>query len=129
MFFPPPIPMSSCIGVEHFMTVQKLIEQISDELRDIPGVVGVVLGGSRARGTNHATSDIDIGIYYDESAFDLKAVSEVASKLDDEQREHLITALGQWGPWVNGGGWLIVQGYHVDFLFRDINRVARVMDE
>ncbi len=27
----------------------------------------VVIGGSRARGTNHQDSDIDMGIYYDES--------------------------------------------------------------
>lgn len=112
------------------MTVQKVIEQISHELNGIPGVVGVVLGGSRARGTNHSTSDIDIGIYYDVSAgFDIKAVSKIATRLDDQHREHLITSLGQWGPWVNGGGWLVVQGYHVDFLFRDIHRVARVIDE
>ena len=67
------------------MTVQKVIEQISHELNGIPGVVGVVLGGSRARGTNHSTSDIDIGIYYDESAgFDINAVSEAATRLDDQ---------------------------------------------
>jgi len=47
--------------------------------------MGVVLGGSRARGTNHSTSDIDIGIYYDESAgFDINAVSEAATRLDDQ---------------------------------------------
>jgi predicted nucleotidyltransferase len=112
------------------MTVQKVIRQVSGALRGIPGVVGVVLGGSRARGTNHETSDIDIGIYYDESAgFDVQAVSEIATKLDDQHRENLIYAPGQWGPWVNGGGWLVVQGYHVDFLFRDIHRVARVIDD
>ena len=92
--------------------------------------MGVVLGGSRARGAHHDTSDIDIGIYYDESAgFDPKAVNEIAAKLDDQHREQLITSLGEWGPWVNGGGWLVVQGYHVDFLFRDVHRVARVIDE
>lgn len=112
------------------MTVQKIIEQVNRELREIPGVVGVVLGGSRARGTHHEASDIDIGIYYDESAgFDLNAVRDVAAKLDDAHREQLITSLGEWGPWVNGGGWLVVQGYPVDFLFRDIHRVAKVIDE
>lgn len=112
------------------MTVEKLIEQISEELRGISGIAGVVLGGSRARGTSSETSDVDIGIYYDESAgFDLKAVSEIATRLDDRHRENLIFAPGQWGPWVNGGGWLVVKGYHVDFIFRDIHRVAGVIDE
>ncbi|MFC5466192.1 nucleotidyltransferase domain-containing protein [Lederbergia graminis] len=112
------------------MTVQNILNDIVKELNDIPGIVGIVLGGSRARGNNHATSDIDIGIYYDESAgFNVNDVSKVATKLDDEHRDNLITSLGEWGAWVNGGGWLIVQGYHVDFIFRDINRVEQVMDE
>ncbi|GIO08035.1 hypothetical protein J31TS6_40630 [Brevibacillus reuszeri] len=112
------------------MTVQQVIDQINKDLSGVKGIVGVVLGGSRARGTNHATSDIDIGIYYDETAgFDVSEVSKIATKLDDEHRENIVTALGEWGPWVNGGGWLIVQGYHVDFLFRDVKRVSQVMDD
>ncbi|MGZ7442980.1 nucleotidyltransferase domain-containing protein [Paenibacillus sp. TH7-28] len=112
------------------MTVQQVIDQINKELSGVKGIVGVVLGGSRARETNHATSDIDIGIYYDEAAgFDVSEVSKIATKLDDEHRENIITSLGEWGPWVNGGGWLIVQGYHVDFLFRDVKRVSQVMDD
>lgn len=50
-------------------------------------------------------------------------------KLDDEHRENLVTSLGEWGAWINGGGWIIVQGYHVDLIFRDINRVEQVIDE
>ena len=118
------------MGVEKFMTVQNIIDEIIKELNGLPGIVGVVLGGSRARGTNHATSDIDIGIYYDESAgFSINDVSRVATKLDDEHRENLVTSLGEWGAWINGGGWIIVQGYHVDLIFRDVNRVEQVIDE
>ena len=112
------------------MTVENIINEIAKELSELPGVVGVVLGGSRARGNHHATSDIDIGIYYNESAgFNVSDVSTVATKFDDEHRENLVTNIGEWGPWINGGGWLIVQGYHVDFLFRDINRVEQVIEE
>lgn len=112
------------------MTVQKIITEIIKELDGIPGIVGTVLGGSRARGTNHATSDIDIGIYYDESAgFNVSDVNRAAAKLDDEHRENLVTSLGEWGAWINGGGWIIVQGYHVDLIFRDINRVEQVIDK
>lgn len=112
------------------MTVDKIINMITKELGNIPGVVGVVLGGSRARGTNHSDSDIDIGIYYDESeGFNVSDISRIATTLDDEHRENIITPLGEWGPWVNGGGWLIIHGYHVDFLFRDIKRVSQVIDD
>lgn len=78
------------------MVAQNIINEISNELKDVPGIVGVVLGGSRARGTNHATSDIDIGIYYDESkGFNVNEVGKIATKLDDEHRENLVSSLGE----------------------------------
>jgi len=108
--------------------VDSILNKIMRELEGIPGVVGVVLGGSRARGTNHDKSDMDIGIYYDEwEGFDVSQLNKVAKKLDDEHREGLVTPLGQWGPWVNAGGWLIIDGYHVDFILHDINRVSQVI--
>lgn len=112
------------------MIVENILNQISRELESIPGIIGIVIGGSRARGTNHETSDIDIGIYYDESeGFDIRELSKAATKLDDEHREDLVTQIGGWGLWVNAGGWLIVQGYHVDFILRDIKRVSQVIDD
>lgn len=110
--------------------VNYLLEKVTAELKVIPGIVGIVLGGSRARGNHQSTSDIDIGIYYDESlGFSVDHVRKVAAKLDDQHREDVITNLGDWGPWVNGGGWLVIDGYHVDFIFRDIHRVSQVIEE
>ncbi|WP_342576377.1 nucleotidyltransferase domain-containing protein [Paenibacillus sp. FSL M8-0142] len=110
--------------------VEALLDNITKELRHLPGVVGVVLGGSRAKGTARPDSDIDIGIYYDESeGFQVEHIAKAAKKLDDEHREGIITSLGEWGAWVNGGGWLVIEGYHVDFLFRDIHRVSRIVEE
>ncbi|WP_291648348.1 nucleotidyltransferase domain-containing protein [Clostridium sp.] len=112
------------------MIIEKILNDITAEFKNIPGVIGIVLGGSRARGTNNKDSDIDIGIYYDESeGFNVTEVDKIATKLDDEKRKKLVTSLGEWGPWVNAGGWLIIQGYHVDFIFRDINRVYKVIDD
>src|SRR5699024_8145579 len=110
--------------------VDNIIQNVSKELTGLPGVVGVVLGGSRARGTHRPDSDIDIGIYYDASkGFNTKDVEQSAAQLNDEKQDRLITALGEWGEWINGGGWLVVDGHHVDLLFRDIKQVHKVIDD
>ena len=112
------------------VTVQSIVDNVARDLMNVPGIVGVVLGGSRARGTHRENSDIDIGIYYDPTmGFDCIEVGKIAAKYDDEHRENLISSLGGWGPWVNAGGWLVIEGYHVDFILRDFYRVAAVLDD
>ena len=37
---------------------------IAGRLVGVGGVVGVLLGGSRARGTHHPDSDVDLGVFY-----------------------------------------------------------------
>jgi predicted nucleotidyltransferase len=112
------------------MEVQSIIDNIVEKVAQVSGVAAVVLGGSRAKETHTSKSDIDIGIYYEsEKTFDLDSLQKVATDLDDSHREQLITKIGEWGPWINGGGWLTVSGYPVDFLFRDINKVSNVVDQ
>ena len=72
-------------------TVNNIIQDIKEELYGLPGVVGVVLGGSRARGTHSPDSDIDIGIYYDESeGFNTNDIDKAAFNLNDDKKEHLV---------------------------------------
>jgi len=110
--------------------LDRIIENVANILLEAPGVVGVVLGGSRARGCETINSDIDLGIYYSKAAgFDVRDIGKIAAHIDDEHREGLITSLGEWGPWVNGGGYLEVEGYLFDLVFRDVERVSQVIDE
>ena len=74
-----------------------LIESIAEELAVLPFIQGVVLGGSRATGVSGPDSDIDIGVYYDESGPDLQALNRIAQKLDDKHRAGLIYPEGAWG--------------------------------
>lgn len=112
------------------MEIENIINKIVIELNTASGIKGIVLGGSRAKGTHRKDSDIDIGIYYSlEDGFNIEELNNIATKLDDENRESLIVNLGEWGNWVNAGGWLKVDGYEVDFIFRDINRVEKVIDD
>ena|SRR5689334_12095405 len=101
--------------------VDDLIGDLVERVRGIDGVAAVVLGGSRARNTHTAESDIDLGIYYDPAAqLDIIMLGRVAQAVDDAHRPGLVTAIGGWGPWINGGGWLTVRGIAVDFLYRDL---------
>ena len=112
------------------MQIDLLLEKILKELKQVKGVKAVVLGGSRARGTQTDSSDIDLGIYYSpDSLLDLIALGEVATQLDDEHRAEVINDIGGWGPWINGGGWLKIQLQPVDFLYRDLDKVMRIIDD
>jgi hypothetical protein len=89
-----------------------------------------VLGGSRSRGTATTDSDIDLGIYYHPDQLPpLAALRALAQELDDRHADDLITAYGEWGPWINGGGWLTIAGQHVDWLYRDLTRVEHEIAE
>ncbi len=106
-----------------------ILQKISASLRGVPGLVGVVLGGSRATGTATPDSDIDVGLYYDASRLDLRALNSAARELDDERRSDLVGPPGSWGPWVDCGGWLAVDGCPVDLILRDFTRVENVVRE
>lgn len=108
----------------------QFIDHIVSSLKLIEGITAISLGGSRARGNHTSKSDVDLGIYYNpEKPPDLIALNRLACELDDQGRANLITAIGEWGKWINGGGWLKVEGVGVDFLYRDLATVNRVIDD
>src|SRR5262245_2888292 len=111
-------------------TPELAIERVVERLGGIPGVAGLALGGSRARGVTAADADIDIGIYYRaDEAPDSEALRAAARELDDRGQPDGFGDYGEWGPWINGGAWLKVGGHKTDFLFREIERVERVLDD
>lgn len=122
----------SIIGARYnnFMPPQPLIHSIIEQIKHVYGVNAIVLGGSRARGTHTPKSDVDLCIYYDPAhPLDLTALEHVAAEIDDSHRPGLITPIGGWGPWINGGGWLTVQSQAVDFLYRDLSKVKSIIDD
>jgi predicted nucleotidyltransferase len=105
-----------------------LAERTAARLARVDGVAAVVLGGSHATGAADASSDIDLGIYYRAAAPPSReALNAVARDLDDDHRDDLVTRFGEWGPWVNGGAWTLVEGWSVDWLFRSLDRVESVV--
>ncbi len=96
------------------------LRNIAEDLTQVEGIVGVVLGGSRARGDHTPDSDVDLGLYY-RPPLDLPELRNLARRLAGPRAT--LTVPGGWGPWVNGGGWLRVDDTSVDWLYRDLDRV------
>jgi predicted nucleotidyltransferase len=99
----------------------RLVE-LAERLVAVPGLVGVVLGGSRARGSHAPDSDTDLGLYY-RGPLAVERLGALAR--DVAGRTAHVTEPGAWGPWVDGGAWLTIDGEHVDWIYRDIDRVER----
>jgi predicted nucleotidyltransferase len=111
-------------------TTVELAQNIAERLGEIEGVVAVALGGSLARGEAHPGSDVDLGIYYrDEHRPSIEQLHRLAQELGYRYPTEPITDFGGWGPWINGGAWLQVEGTPVDWLYRELGRVSRVIDE
>ena len=123
------ILMKEYAGKECVRMIYNIIQSVTEKLSSLPYIEGIVLGGSRARGTHTEDSDIDIGIYYNQESFDLTAINQIATELDDENRNDLVVPPGAWGDWINGGGWLVINGYHVDLILRDIKRVEQIIKD
>lgn len=103
-----------------FVLDEERLRSMADELSRVSGVRAVALGGSRARGTHRPDSDIDLGLYVD-ADLDRDGLARVASGWTGEAVE--VAERGGWGPWVDGGAWLIVDGVPVDLILRDVTRV------
>ena len=97
------------------------MEHLAERLASISGVVAVALGGSRARGTERPDSDWDFGLYYRGaiSAADVRALGFGGTVVEP----------GEWGPMMNGGAWLTVDGARVDLLYRDLDVVEHWLAE
>lgn len=109
--------------------VPALAQAIAARVARVPGVVAVSLGGSHARGTDRPDSDLDLGLAYDAARpFDLTALNVLCRDLDDSATAEA-TPPGGWGPWVDGGAWLTVQGQRVDFIYRELGRVEKSVED
>jgi len=107
---------------------QALLSTLTGQLAATPGVRAVVLGGSYARGTQNAGSDLDIGVYYfDAAPFAIDDIRRIAARAAGQSAT--VTGFYEWGPWVNGGAWLHTPASKVDFLYRSLDKVEKTIQE
>lgn len=106
-----------------------LAQSLAERLLDVPGVLGVALGGSHATGTATPGSDLDLSLAYEAAwPLDLATLTALCRELDDGGKA-TPAAPGGWGPWVDGGAWLTVGGQRVDFIYRELGRVERSVQD
>lgn len=103
------------------MLDDRALTAMAEELVTVSGVRAVTLGGSRARGTHRPDSDVDLGLYYTPGELDLAALTRLAKTWTGE--DTAVAGPDGWGPWVDGGAWLSVEGTAVDWILRDADRV------
>jgi hypothetical protein len=93
------------------MPYDSLLTRLTSAFRDVPGVAAIVLGGPRARGSAHATSDYDLGLYFAAaSPLDTARLLAAAKEISDDPAATAVTPVGEWGPWIVGGAWLVGAG-------------------
>jgi predicted nucleotidyltransferase len=108
---------------------RELVSSLAERLGTIRGMSAVVLGGSHARGRAKPGSDIDLGLFYSETApFSIQHVRDLAEEVNDTANP-VVTDFYGWGQWVNGGAWLTIGGQRVDFVYRSLEHVERVIAE
>ncbi|WP_129837956.1 nucleotidyltransferase domain-containing protein [Streptomyces sp. RFCAC02] len=92
------------------------LAHVTERLAGLPGVVAVVLGGSRATGTERPDSDWDFAVHY-RDGFSPAALRALGWPGE-------VSEIGGWGGGVfNGGAWLTVDGRRIDVHYRDLGDV------
>ena len=119
------------IGLPDTICLQKkeLLRGLVDDLKRVPGVMAVVLGGSYACGTQREDSDLDVAIYYREATpFPISEIRRIAEVLS-LSGEPVVTDFYGWGRWVNGGAWIETATGKLDLLYRNLDQVQHTIDE
>lgn len=106
-----------------------LLDRVAHQVAALTGVRGVALGGSHARGRARPDSDLDVNVFYSATTpFAFADMRDCAAALHD-RGDPVVSNIGGWGPWVDGGAWLVIEGQRVDLLYRSVERVREVAAE
>lgn len=106
--------------------LQRLVKLLSQ----VAGMKAIVLGGSHARGSARPESDIDIGIYYSDTApLDITAIKQIADEVSKKDTLPTVTQFYEWGAWVNGGAWIDTDTGKIDLLYRNVEQLERVIED
>jgi hypothetical protein len=106
-----------------------LIPKVVSELKTIKEIKAIVLAGSHATGIARTDSDIDFGIFYSEKQpLDIEKITQAAKNLGAFPNA-IIAKIGEWGTWMNGGAWMIIDKQRVDFIYRNVEFIEKTIEE
>lgn len=106
------------------------LKELVNSISQVKGIKAIVLGGSYARGTAKPESDIDLGLYYsDKDLLDISSIRQIVAEISLANHPATVTALYEWGPWVNGGAWMETSSGKIDLLYRNLEHVERVVQD
>src|SRR5674476_1142794 len=71
-------------------------------------------------------TDFDLGLYY-RPPLDIDALQDLARDIAGPKAS--VTRPGEWGSWVDGGGWLYIGGTAVDWIYRGRGRVLKSWED
>lgn len=104
-----------------------VVTQMIQDLSQVQGIETIVLGGSYARGIAQEDSDVDLGLYYSENSLpSIESMQNLAKKYSLTPN-CVVTQFYEWGPWVNGGAWIYTDSGKIDWLYRNIDQMNRVI--
>lgn len=103
------------MGYPGGMTDAEFEAWFTERIAELPGVLAVALGGSRARGAQRPDSDWDFALYY-RGHFDPR-------RLRAQGWQGQFTEVGGWPGAMNGGGSLWVGQRQVDLHYRDLDDI------
>jgi predicted nucleotidyltransferase len=79
------------------------LDDFVESLKQVLGVVAIVAGGSKVRGTADTFSDTDLGLYYDRrNPLNVGVLDAVAAECDDRKAEwsgHSVWRVGSMDRW------------------------------
>lgn len=59
----------------------------------------------------------------------MKQLSPKQRELVNDTAGPVVTSFYEWGLWVNGGAWLTVGGQRIDFIYRSLEQLERIIAE
>jgi Domain of unknown function (DUF4037)/Nucleotidyltransferase domain len=105
---------------------RSVVESFLASATRLTSVTAIVVGGSHARSSARADSDVDLALYY-RTPFSVERLTKIANLI--ATTPPTVTDFYEWGLWVNGGAWIQTAAGKLDLLYRNLDHVTKTIDE